>query len=87
MQLTDKHHVECAFNDGDLTYTCTAYYAPQFHALRNEYCRDEEAVIRSLSRCRRWATKGGKSKSQFSKTLDGRFVLKQISRVELVRRA
>ena len=43
----------------------------------------EDAYILSLSRCVRWAARGGKSGSDFHKTLDDRLVLKQMSRFEL----
>ena len=40
--------------------------------------------MQSLARCVKWKAKGGKSGSAFSKTLDGRFVIKQLSRSEMV---
>ncbi|GFO23856.1 1-phosphatidylinositol-3-phosphate 5-kinase, partial [Plakobranchus ocellatus] len=39
--------------------------------------------IRSLSRCKPWEAKGGKSGSAFSKTDDDRFILKQMSNMEV----
>lgn len=39
--------------------------------------------IRSLSRCRTWEAKGGKSGSSFRKTFDDRFILKQMSSMEV----
>ena len=43
----------------------------------------EDGYIRSLSSAHSWATSGGKSGASFSKTTDGRFVVKCISRTEL----
>jgi len=43
----------------------------------------DERFIESLSRCQNWNAKGGKSGSTWAKTLDDRFLLKQVSRVEL----
>ncbi len=39
--------------------------------------------IHSLFRCLNWEAKGGKSNSQFRKTLDNRFVLKEMSKQEV----
>jgi len=61
----------------------TVYYAKQFEALRRLYCDSEMDFIQSLSRCKKWITKGGKSGAPFSKTLDDRFVLKSVSKIEL----
>lgn len=44
---------------------------------------DEEKYIHSLFRCMNWEAKGGKSNSQFRKTLDNRFVLKEMSKQEV----
>ena len=41
------------------------------------------SFIRSLSRSVAWKALGGKSGSSFTKSTDGRFVLKQMSRLEL----
>jgi 1-phosphatidylinositol-3-phosphate 5-kinase len=35
-----------------------------------------------LSRCKKWDAQGGKSKALFAKTMDGRFIIKQINRTE-----
>ncbi|KAF9597043.1 hypothetical protein IFM89_015198 [Coptis chinensis] len=54
-------------------------YEKQFHDLR---CPCELDYISSLSRCKNWDAKGGKSGSLFVKTLDDRFVIKQIQKKE-----
>ena len=47
------------------------YFSAEFHLLRRLLlpCGGDELFIRSLSASADWATKGGKSKSAFSKTL------------------
>ncbi|KAL6318383.1 hypothetical protein AAG906_040556 [Vitis piasezkii] len=45
-------------------------------------CPSELDYIASLSRCRNWDAKGGKSKSFFAKTLDDRFIIKEIKKTE-----
>eukprot|EP00002_Diphylleia_rotans_P026048 TRINITY_DN5176_c0_g1_i5.p1 TRINITY_DN5176_c0_g1~~TRINITY_DN5176_c0_g1_i5.p1 ORF type:complete len:1705 (-),score=276.50 TRINITY_DN5176_c0_g1_i5:514-5628(-) len=70
-------------NGSKVQYICTAYYAKQFHALRQLHCGGEFRFLHSLSRCKKWGATGGKSGSTFCKTLDDRFVLKQVSKIEL----
>jgi 1-phosphatidylinositol-3-phosphate 5-kinase len=60
-----------------------AYFAPQFAELRRKCVAGGEAAFRaSLSRCRRWESRGGKSSAYFAKTRDDRFVVKQLSKSE-----
>jgi 1-phosphatidylinositol-3-phosphate 5-kinase len=63
-------------------YSVTCLYADQFHLLRKKCCPSELAYITSLSRCKSWDAQGGKSKALFAKTLDDRFVIKQIKKTE-----
>ncbi len=59
------------------------YYADLFSKLRQLIMpNEEERYIHSLFRCMNWEAKGGKSNSQFRKTLDNRFVLKEMSKQE-----
>lgn len=52
----------------------TAYYAPQFAELRRRVMEGGEAAFTaSLSRCRKWASRGGKSNAYFAKTRDDRW--------------
>jgi len=62
---------------------CSTYYSKQFQALRKFFCGGEEEYITSLSRCKLWNASGGKSGSTWSKTLDDRYILKQVSKTEL----
>ncbi|XP_078441389.1 1-phosphatidylinositol-3-phosphate 5-kinase FAB1A isoform X2 [Wolffia australiana] len=64
-------------------YTVTCYYAKSFEALRRGCCPSERDFIRSLSRCKKWGAQGGKSNVFFAKTLDERFVIKQVTKTEL----
>uniref|UniRef100_A0A5B7CCC5 1-phosphatidylinositol-3-phosphate 5-kinase n=1 Tax=Davidia involucrata TaxID=16924 RepID=A0A5B7CCC5_DAVIN len=63
-------------------YSVVCLYAGQFRDLRNRCCPSELDYIASLSRCRNWDAKGGKSKSFFAKSLDDRFIIKEIKRTE-----
>lgn len=71
-----------SFESGGLTITCTILYPEQFDALRRTYdC--EKSMIESLARCVKFNASGGKSGSAFLKTLDDRFIAKELSRPEL----
>lgn len=67
---------------GKRKYSVICLYSNQFRHLRNRCCPSEIDYIASLSRCRSWDAKGGKSKSLFAKTLDDRFIIKEIKRTE-----
>ncbi|CAO2169158.1 unnamed protein product [Urochloa humidicola] len=54
-----------------------------FAALRKKCCPKDIDYIRSLSRCKRWNAQGGKSNVYFAKTMDERFIIKQVTRTEL----
>jgi 1-phosphatidylinositol-3-phosphate 5-kinase len=82
-------HLTVSFEDEDsysvdkAKFSVTCYFAKQFDAIRRKCCPDELDYIRSLSRCKRWSAQGGKSNAYFAKTLDDRFVIKQVTRTEL----
>jgi 1-phosphatidylinositol-3-phosphate 5-kinase len=61
----------------------TVYYATQFQEIRRLFGKGDETFIHSLLRCRKWETKGGKSNAYFAKTLDDRFLGKQMSKTEI----
>ncbi|XP_044475792.1 putative 1-phosphatidylinositol-3-phosphate 5-kinase FAB1D isoform X2 [Mangifera indica] len=67
---------------GKAKYSVKCLYANQFHDLRSRCCPSELYYIDSLSRCKNWDAKGGKSKSFFAKTLDDRFIIKEIKKTE-----
>uniref|UniRef100_A0A1J3EYC0 1-phosphatidylinositol-3-phosphate 5-kinase n=1 Tax=Noccaea caerulescens TaxID=107243 RepID=A0A1J3EYC0_NOCCA len=80
-------HARVSFTDegppGKVKYSVTCYYAKEFEALRKICCPSETDFIRSLSRCRKWGAQGGKSNVFFAKTLDDRFIIKQVTKTEL----
>ncbi|XP_044510763.1 putative 1-phosphatidylinositol-3-phosphate 5-kinase FAB1D isoform X2 [Mangifera indica] len=67
---------------GKSKFSVKCLYANQFRDLRSRCCPSEIDYIGSLSRCRNWDAKGGKSKSLFAKTLDDRFIIKEIKKTE-----
>ncbi|XP_009764024.1 putative 1-phosphatidylinositol-3-phosphate 5-kinase FAB1D isoform X1 [Nicotiana sylvestris] len=79
-------HPEISFGSGKFPgkrkYSVMCLYASHFSRLRGRCCPSEVDYIASLSRCRKWNAKGGKSKSLFAKTLDDRFIIKEILRAE-----
>ena len=61
----------------------TAWFAPQFAELRRRCCAGgEEAFLCSLSRCRAWEARGGKTRAYFAKTADDRYIVKQLQASE-----
>lgn len=84
---TKALHARVSFSDnrslGKAKYTVMCYYAKRFEALRKICCPSELDFIRSLSRCKKWGAQGGKSNVFFAKTLDDRFIIKQVTKTEL----
>ncbi|OKL56604.1 hypothetical protein UA08_08153 [Talaromyces atroroseus] len=74
-------HLKYQFQEGQAKMLCKVFYAEQFDALRRK-CGVADRIVESLSRCAKWDSKGGKTKSLFLKTLDDRFVLKSLSHIE-----
>lgn len=83
-------HVKMSFEDDapampwcKTKYQVIAYYGPQFAELRRRCIQGgESAFITSLCRCRKWASRGGKSNAYFAKTRDDRFIIKGLTKVE-----
>ncbi|KAL3149135.1 hypothetical protein ABBQ32_001972 [Trebouxia sp. C0010 RCD-2024] len=66
-----------------VSFQVTAYYAPQFEALREMVVEGGALVFTAcLSRCKKWLSRGGKSAVYFAKTQDERYVVKQLTRSE-----
>ncbi|KAK7391172.1 hypothetical protein VNO78_19584 [Psophocarpus tetragonolobus] len=86
-RATENHSIEIAMGYakslGREKYSVICHHYKQFRELRNWCCPSELDFIASLSRCRNWDAKGGKSKSYFAKTLDDRFIIKEIKKTEL----
>ncbi|XP_010274641.1 PREDICTED: putative 1-phosphatidylinositol-3-phosphate 5-kinase FAB1C isoform X2 [Nelumbo nucifera] len=82
-------HLRISFGDessspgSKVKFSVTCYFAKQFHVLRKKCCPSEVDFIRSLSRCKRWHAQGGKSNAYFAKSLDERFIVKQVTKTEL----
>ncbi|THC94435.1 hypothetical protein EYZ11_006072 [Aspergillus tanneri] len=74
-------HLKYQFQEGQAKMLCKVFYAEQFDALRKK-CGVAERIVESLSRCAKWDSKGGKTKSLFLKTLDDRFILKSLAPIE-----
>ncbi|CAI9095958.1 OLC1v1032005C1 [Oldenlandia corymbosa var. corymbosa] len=68
---------------GKARFSVTCYFAKQFEALRKKCCPSQVDYIRSLSRCKPWRAQGGKSNVYFAKSLDDRFIIKQVTKTEL----
>ncbi|OIW04546.1 hypothetical protein TanjilG_13928 [Lupinus angustifolius] len=87
MSYTKSMHTRISFGEdgplGKVKYSVTCYYANRFEALRRVCCPSELDYIRSLSRCKKWRAQGGKSNVFFAKTLDDRFIIKQVTKTEL----
>uniref|UniRef100_A0A0A8YE16 Phosphatidylinositol-4-phosphate 5-kinase family protein n=1 Tax=Arundo donax TaxID=35708 RepID=A0A0A8YE16_ARUDO len=64
-------------------FSVTCYFARQFAALRKKCCPSDIDYIRSLNRCKLWSAQGGKSNVYFAKTMDERFIIKQVTKTEL----
>lgn len=74
-------HLKYQFNEGSAKMLCKIFFAEQFDAVRRK-CGVADRIVESLSRCLKWDSKGGKTKSVFLKTLDDRLVLKSLSQIE-----
>ncbi|TQE08716.1 hypothetical protein C1H46_005700 [Malus baccata] len=87
LSYTKALHARVSFGDdsplGQVKYSVTCYYAKRFEALRRICCPSELDYVRSLSRCKKWGAQGGKSNVFFAKSLDDRFIIKQVTKTEL----
>lgn len=76
-------HLRLSFGDDKVKFSVTCYYTELFESLRKKCCPSEVDFVRSLSRCKRWKAQGGKSNVYFAKSLDDRFIVKQVTKTEL----
>eukprot|EP00759_Apiculatamorpha_spiralis_P000226 PhF_6_TR10046/c0_g1_i1/m.15476/K00921/PIKFYVE, FAB1; 1-phosphatidylinositol-3-phosphate 5-kinase len=89
INLNDKQRCNFEYHitdrdDPNVTFTCAVYFAKQFEALRMMYTGgNDKQFIASLSRSVPFFPSGGKSGSTFVKTRDERYILKQVSQVEM----
>jgi 1-phosphatidylinositol-3-phosphate 5-kinase len=72
-----------AFSADNTKFSVTCYFARHFALLRKKCCPSDIDYIRSLSRGKRWSADGGKSNVYFAKTMDDRFIIKQVTKTEL----
>ncbi|KAJ6550877.1 hypothetical protein DFH09DRAFT_1319739 [Mycena vulgaris] len=76
--IDERPHIKYDWTIGKrLKFSCTVYYAKQFDNLRKR-CGIDDVYLKSLSRSANWAAEGGKSKSNFWKTSDDRFIIKTL---------
>ena len=91
LRSSRKLHIKHRFEDKDendnlsCKFICHTFWATQFQALRSIFLDEDtdEGFIRSLAQSASWNAQGGKSGASFSKSQDGRFVVKCISKTEL----
>ncbi|XP_017791586.1 PREDICTED: 1-phosphatidylinositol 3-phosphate 5-kinase [Habropoda laboriosa] len=82
--IKQQNYIEVQFNDATTNFYCRIYFAAQFAAFRESVLPcGEDGFTRSLSRSVLWAARGGKSGSTFCKTRDDRFIIKEMSRLEM----
>lgn len=76
--IDERPHIKYDWTIGKrLKFSCTVYYAKQFDLLRKR-CGVDDIVIKSLERSEHWTAIGGKSKSNFWKSSDNRFIIKTL---------
>lgn len=73
-------HIKHTIISGDLKISCVSWFAEDFNKLRKTW-KIEEDFIASLSRSKSWSNVGGKSKSGFYLTGDGKWIAKQLLNV------
>ncbi|KAH7868609.1 uncharacterized protein C8R40DRAFT_814762 [Lentinula edodes] len=76
--IDERPHIKYDWTIGKrLKFSCMVYYAKQFDSLRKR-CGVDSIFLESLSRSANWSAEGGKSKSNFWKTADDRFIIKTL---------
>lgn len=76
--IDERPHIKYDWTMGKrVKFSCTVYFAKQFEMLRKR-CGVNDVFVKSLSRSTNWAAEGGKSKSNFWKTNDDRFIIKTL---------
>jgi 1-phosphatidylinositol-3-phosphate 5-kinase len=79
LTIDERPHIKYDWTIGKrLKFSCTVYYAKQFDALRRRCGVEDAAFARSMAKCEPWKAQGGKSRSNFWKTSDDRFIIKTL---------
>ena len=79
LTIDERPHIKYEWTIGRrLKFSCTVYYAKQFDALRRRCGVEDAAFARSMAKCEPWKAQGGKSRSNFWKTSDDRFIIKTL---------
>lgn len=73
-------HIKHSIVAGNLKMSCVSWFAEDFVKLRQKW-NIEDDFINSMTRCKSWSMMGGKSKSGFFVTLDGKWIAKQLLNV------
>ncbi|KAJ6768759.1 1-PHOSPHATIDYLINOSITOL-3-PHOSPHATE 5-KINASE FAB1C-RELATED [Salix koriyanagi] len=81
--LTISYEDASSIAGGKVRFSVTCYFAKQFESLRKKCCPSDVDFVRSMSRCQNWSAQGGKSNVYFAKSLDERFIIKQVKKTEL----
>ncbi|KAI1793644.1 hypothetical protein LXA43DRAFT_999787 [Ganoderma leucocontextum] len=76
--IDERPHIKYDWTIGKrLRFSCTVYYAKQFDQLRKR-CGVDDVFVKSMARSENWVAEGGKSRSNFWKTADNRFIIKTL---------
>jgi len=68
----------CKISVGNTVFE--SFRAVQFHALReNNVEGGNDAFLASLRNCKQWSSSGGKSNVYFAKSMDDRYIIKEIT--------
>lgn len=79
-KLPTSPHIKHTIISGELKISCVSWFAEDFNKLRKTW-KIEDDFIASLSRSKSWNNVGGKSKSGFYLTGDGKWIAKQLLNV------
>lgn len=78
LTIDERPHIKYDWTIGKrLRFSCTVYYAKQFDHLRKR-CGVDDIFLKSMARSENWTADGGKSKSNFWRTSDNRFIIKTL---------
>jgi hypothetical protein len=84
-QQHSTHRGSLGGDQREWTYKCHTFWAGQFYAMRCALWPNDAAddYARSLGSAIAWDATGGKSGATFAKSLDGRLVVKSVTKTEL----